>query len=120
MWIARRDYDRLQTELTEQRTKREAAETSLALTRQTVEWFRVQVNTLQYERASLLAKITGAPVMVPTVKAEESSPISPPARTPGEDKFLSQMAALFDDVGDETAQTLGITHADDGTVVYTK
>jgi hypothetical protein len=120
MWCNRRTYESLVVELSEQRTKREAAEKQLALNQQTLEWLRVQVNSLQYERASLLAKITGAPVMVPTLRSDESSPIAPPVGNPKTptDQFFNQLASLFDDPGDELAQKAGITHDETGAVVY--
>lgn len=121
MFLKRSDYDRLVNDLAEQRAKREAAETALALARATNTWLQTQVNTLQYERASLLSKVTGAPVLVPTLKTDDSSPISPPVgHKPDPNQFYNQLAALFDDPGDEMASTLGITHDEDGALVYTK
>jgi len=120
MWCDRRTYEALVVELAEQRTKREAAEKQLGLTQQTLEWLRVQVNTLQYERASLLARVTGAPVMVPTLRHDDSSPISPPVGQPKvpTDQFFNQLASLFEDPGDDLASKSGITHDETGAVVY--
>jgi len=120
MWCDRRTYEALVVELAEQRTKREAAEKQLGLTQQTLEWLRVQVNTLQYERASLLARVTGAPVMVPTLRSDDSSPISPPVGQPKvpTDQFFNQLASLFEDPGDDLASKSGITHDETGAVVY--
>jgi hypothetical protein len=123
MWVRRSDYEALVRELAEQRATREAAEKALALNQQTCEWLRVQVNTLQYERASLLSKVTGAPVMVPTLRSgDESSPIAPPVGQPKPpaDQFFNQLSALFEDPGDDAAQKLGIAHDTDGSVLYTQ
>lgn len=120
MWLRRNDYDALVHELTEQRTKREAAEKALALQTQTVDWLKVQVNTLQFERASLLAKVTGAPVMVPTIR--DSTPMTPSVEQTKEppQQFFNQLAALFEDPGDDVAGKLGIAHDDAGGVIYTQ
>lgn len=108
MWISRERYDSLTRELAEQRTKREAAETQGKLQQHTVEWLTVQVNTLQYERAALLQKVTGSPIMVPSIRSAESVPPVGDRPAPKE-QFFNQMAALFEDVGDEAAVQLGIT-----------
>ena len=105
MWIRRGDYDRLVSDL--------------ATAKATVEWMRVQVNTAQAEKAALLSAVTKMPVMTPTIREAGSSPIAPsigPGPTP--DTFSSQLAAMFEDVGDDAAASLKIDHDPLGTVVY--
>ena len=120
MWCDRRTYEALIVDLAEQRAKREAAEKQVGLAQHTIEWLRTQVNSLQYERASLLSRVTGAPVMVPTLRREDSSPIAPTfGQAPREpDQFFNQLASLFEDPGDELASKSGITHDETGAVVY--
>ena len=105
MWISRLDYDRLVSEL--------------AAAKSTVGWMRVQVNTAQAEKASLLSALTKTPVMTPTIREAGASPIAPsfgPGTTP--DSFSAQLSAMFEDVGDDAAVSLKIDHDPLGTVVY--
>jgi chromosome segregation ATPase len=79
-----------------------------------LDWLRVRVNQIEAERARLIEKALQIKVAVPTI----SSPLHPPDRTAA--PKLEQLAALFEDVGDEAARELGIEHDADGGVLYRK
>lgn len=110
MVIAKPEYDRL----------RDAAAQTAVLAAQvasltsTVDWLRVRVNQLEHERATLFQAVTKLPMSVPSIRpADPYAASSAPNTRP-------DMAALFEDVGDELARTLGIDHDADGRLVYTK
>lgn len=105
MWMHRADYDRLVSDL--------------AAAKATVEWMRVQINTAQAEKASLLSALTKTPVMTPTIREAGASPIAPHTVTgPSLDSFSTQLAAMFEDIGDDAAAAMKIDHDPLGAVVY--
>jgi len=122
MWCRRDAYESLIAELAEQRTKREVAERELALRQQTIEWMRVQINTIQHERTALLARVTGAALAVPTLRPVDGSPLTATAAasTVPTDQFFNKLSSLFEDPGDEAAVAMGATHDEAGAVVYTQ
>ena len=88
----------------------------------TIEWMRVRLNQVEAERAALLAQVTGARVMVPTIRPvgtpvvdERPGPIEP---TP--DGVLSGLSALFEDMGDDAADAAGIGHDTAGVIAFRK
>lgn len=92
----------------------------LAKNEMTADWMRHRINALEKERAVLMRSTTQLSFPVPEIEA-----LAPHARTsvfsnvktdnnmPGFDALPS-----FEDVGEELAAKMGITHKDDGTLEY--
>ncbi len=72
-----------------------------------LEWTRLRLVQVEFERAALIKKFMGVDIPVPEIE-DPYQPIDPSA-TPD-----------FSDVGDEEAAKLGIEWNKDGTLNYTK
>ena len=72
-----------------------------------IEWMRVRITQLEFERAQLLHKYMGIDMPVPTFEPSSNIP-------------FPNAPIDFSDVGDETAEKLGLGWADDGTLVNKK
>jgi hypothetical protein len=93
MWLSNRLFDLLNSnrdEVIKLRTERDSLKEELVRSQILSDWLRLQVNTLQIERAGLLEKAHGIRVPAPLI---EKAPV----------KYFS-----FDDVGDEVAKKLGL------------
>lgn len=80
------------------RAERDSVKNQLSALQFQFDWIRLQINTLQLERAALMEKAYGIKVPAPElVKA-------PPTKSPDSprDEFS------FDDIGDEVAKVLGM------------
>ena len=76
-----------------------------------VDWFRIRLTQLEKERAQMILTYTGVAIASPVFAKEPEKPAI--------DQVLGEVAT-FDDVGDEVAARLGISHNPDGTLNYTK
>ena|SRR3990167_3207556 len=90
--ISKDSVDILREELAGVRVERDLLKAELATTKANWDWLRIQVNTLQFERAALMQKVYGTQVPVPEI-----------ARVGIEPREFS-----FDDVGDDVAHKLGL------------
>ena len=105
MWIHRKTYDDLRLEWTKAHEEaRVLAQQNQALTT-TLDWFRVRITQLEMERAQLLWNYTG--VKIPTPVIAKNVNANAITQTPD-----------FADVGDAEAARLGISWAEDGSLVY--
>lgn len=77
----------------------------------TIDWMRHRVNALEKQNALLLGKAAGIFVPVPEIVPNRPGSMSVP-------DFDSMPS--FDDVGDEKAKELGVTHDESGELVFTK
>jgi len=76
----------------------------------TVDWMRHRINALEKHNALLLAKVAGIHVPVPEIVPTRPGTLS---------EFPSfQSMPSFEDVGEDEAKRLGISHAEDGLLVY--
>lgn len=74
----------------------------------TIDWLRNRVNHLEKERAVLMRERTGLTIPIPEI-----------AHTTGNRMSTTAPAMpTFEDVGDDLAAELGITHNDSGELVY--
>lgn len=107
MFIARYIYDMLN----ERAIKAEAIRDSLTLQNAALnahmDWMRIRLTQLEFERAGLIQKYMGVSVPVPSFDKPEEHP--DPNQTMD-----------FSDVGDEEAKRLGISWNPDGTLSYAK
>ena len=82
----------------------------LASAQTTVDWLRTRVNQLEKERAVLLREVTHLNIPIPEIA------------TPGPVMSTAVPASLqmpnFEDIGDDAASKLGITHNDAGELEY--
>lgn len=76
-----------------------------------LDWMRVRLTQLEHERAQLIYQLLGIKVPVPEIAQAPK-----PSRT-GFDSPLNETIS-FEDVGDEVAAKLGISHNADGTLRY--
>ena len=78
----------------------------------TIDWMRHRINALEHQNAVLMHKATGMPFAVPEIVPTRPGTLSVPPE-------LHSMPD-FEDVGDDRAKELGITHDVAGYVEYTK
>ena len=93
--ISKDSVDALREELAAVKAERDLLKSQLQATQINLDWIRVQVNTLQLERAVLMEKAYKIQVPVPEVRR------AMPADFP-------MQHFSFEDVGDETAKQLGL------------
>lgn len=77
-----------------------------------IDWLRHRVNALEKEKTIFLGKSTGLNFPVPEIVPTRPGTIS--------DVPVMDSMPNFEDVGDDAAQRLGITHDDEGVLAYTK
>ncbi len=109
MWLPRSLFDiftiskdavaDLKLENSTLKIERDLLKADLANSRAASEWMRIRVNSLEFERASLLDKVYGLRVTVPEIARS----ITPPSS----DLFPSNLD-IFNDVGDEVAKSMGL------------
>lgn len=112
----------LQTELAVERAKREVQARHIASTDVLMRFLCARINQIEAERAALLKKI-GVDVPVAEMVAPRTAPNvdgEPPAATDARQRMLDSLAgaAMFEDVGDDAAKTLGLAWNPDGSVKY--
>lgn len=108
MWIDRKTYDDLRLDAAEARAKLAGMETAVASLTATMDWMRVRQTQLEHERAVLIQNFMGVTIKVPSIE------LAQPPRMPGDHPLNGSIS--FEDVGDEEAMRLGITHNADGTL----
>ena len=89
----------MQAELAVARAERDALKLQNSITQSNFDWLRIQVNSLQLERAQLMQKAYGIHVPAPEI-VRTTLPIGTKNPTITED--------IFEDVGDDMATRLGI------------
>jgi hypothetical protein len=107
MWIARSLYDAVNESRVKAEAIQHAQEVQIATLQAHLEWLRVRLTQLEFERAGLLQKYMGVSVPVPSFEDSGSSP--DPNQTMD-----------FNDMGDEEAARQGVDWNADGTLSYRK
>lgn len=110
MWIKSEIYNKLQTDLEVERRSRELLQNQITATNTMLDWFRVRLTQLEYERAQLIFNYTGVKIPTPVV---EKAPLAT-----GEEHKFNDLPNIFSDVGDKEAARLGIDWNNDGTISY--
>lgn len=110
MWMDRKTYDDLRLQLAQKSGENTVLSQHYIALMTTMDWLRVRVTQLEMERAQLLWNYTGVKVAAPVITKTDISPDTNP---------MTQIPN-FNDVGDDMAAKLGISWAEDGTLVYTK
>ena len=105
MFLSRKAYDDLRNEWLKAHAECTALSGVNAQLNAHIEWMRVRLTQLEYERAQLLRKYMGLDVPTPTFDAPDEHP--DPNQTMD-----------FSDVGDAMADKLGIGWNPDGTLKY--
>lgn len=101
MWVPSKFFDLFSSsrdELVKLRTERDNFRDELSRVNILNDWLRIQINTLQIERSSLLEKAHG--IKVPAPQLERSRVTA--------DEATSTPEFSFDDIGDELAKKLGL------------
>ena len=111
MWISRELFIGLVEKESKARGELAALQTRFAAQDSMVDWFRIRLTQLEKERAQMILTYTGVAIASPVFAKEPEKPAI--------DQVLGEVAT-FDDVGDEVAARLGISHNPDGTLNYTK
>ena len=107
MWIARRIYDSVNESRIRAEAVQKALEQQNIALQAHLEWMRIRLTELGFERAQLLKKYMG--VDVPVASFEPADP------NPDFNQTFN-----FEDMGDKEAARLGISHNPDGTLSYAK
>jgi hypothetical protein len=107
MWIARDIYDSLNESRIRAEARERLLEAQITTLNAHLEWMRVRLTEMSFERAGMLKRYLNIEVPVPSFEHEPDHP--DPNQTMD-----------FSDVGDEMAKKLGIDWATDGTLVYAK
>ena len=94
--ISKQVVDSQREDLAAVRAERDILKLQLASSQNHFDWLRVRVNILEAERTQLIEKAYGIKIPVPEI-----------VRTPVVNP-LEMNNALFEDVGDDTAKTLGL------------
>lgn len=117
MWLNRKVYQDLQDRLTEANAKVVAETGANRALKETLNWLMVRVTSLEKERAVLLHRFFDVKIPVPEFSQAPAEQLPNPF---GANSKLNELANLFADIGDERAAKEGITHDEEGHVVYTK
>lgn len=136
MWVSRLHYESLFENLTIERAKNSIAEARLAAMQATQDWLTLHVNRLENERRILTEARLGLVFPAPEISRspEPSSPSSAETEPDGTEAqkdggvikgvphdavALAQlMTASLEDVGDDQAAELGVSHDAHGFAVY--
>jgi hypothetical protein len=110
MWVDRAAYDETRKALWEAVAKNTVLERQVEAQQSTLNWMALRVTQVEHERAQLLFNYTGVKIETPV--------ISPKPNDAVED--VVGQAMNFDDVGEEVAKRMGISHNEDGTLRYGK
>jgi hypothetical protein len=110
MWLDRAAYDETRKALWEAVAKNTILERQVEAQQATLTWMAVRVTQVEHERAQLLFNYTGVKVETPHI-----APVPNPIM-----EDITGQATSFEDVGDEIAARMGITHNADGTLNYGK
>lgn len=111
-----------------------------AVQQQNFDWLAAHVNRLEAERALLLHRILDLRAVAPVIETGQPTlhtqsgpplgPIAPPIPTEARPEapeggvdipgLLTTLGSSFEDMGDGAAKLLGVTHTDDGHLLYTR
>lgn len=105
MIISRKVYDDLRDSLVKSQIEANALTQVNAQLNAHIEWMRVRLTQIEYERAQLIKRYMGVDIPTPTFDAPDEHP--DPNQT-----------IDFNDVGDKMAEALGIGWNPDGTLKY--
>ena len=95
--ISKESVDALREELAAVRAERDSLRLQLVTLQNNFEWVRMQINTLQVERSSLLGKLYGLTLPAPEL-----------IRTAAIADRTSEKAFSFEDIGEDLAKQLGL------------
>lgn len=131
------DLDVTRQALALEQSARERLEREHAILQAQFEWLTTHVNRLEAERQVLLERVMGLTLPSPTFEYRRgASPVvssppnklsdanTPPQNVPLTDEYATSIPALqvlgstFEDVGDEQASALGISHGPAGDLQY--
>ena len=107
MFLSRNAYNDLRDERVKSQIEVAALTQVNAQLNAHIEWMRVRLTQLEFERAQLLKRYMNIDIPTPSFEA--------PADHPDPNETFS-----FNDVGDEIAKKLGISFNPDGTLKYEK
>ena len=131
MWVTRQHYESLFENLTTEREKTSQLQARLAAMQATQDWLTLHVNRLENERRILTEARLG--LMFPAPDISRSPEHAPPSSSetetqmdggvirgvPNDAVALAQlMTASLEDVGDDQAAELGVSHDAHGFAVY--
>jgi hypothetical protein len=111
MWISRLAYDEQHTALIRATAVVTEVKSHNVALQTTLDWMRVRLTQLEYERAALIHNYMGVKLVIPEI---EPAPNSVKASD-----ILNQTLS-FEDVGDEEATKQGITWDSQGELVYSR
>lgn len=95
--VAKDTVDSQREELATLKVERDRLKSELASSRANEDWMRLRINSLEVERAQLMAKAYGINVPVPEIVRTS------PNKTP-----MELNGALFEDIGEDAARQLGL------------
>lgn len=113
MWISRETYDELREEAIMAQTEARVLSGQVQSLETSIGWMRLRLTQVEQERARLILNYTGVQIATPRLEASNApTPVSP-------NEALSAQG-LFNDLGDDLAQKMGISWSPDGSVSYRK
>jgi hypothetical protein len=107
MWIARDIYDSLNESRIKAEARERLLEGQITTLNAHLEWMRVRLTEMSFERAEMLKRYLHIDVPVPSFED--------PTNHPDPNQTMD-----FSDIGDEAAKKLGIDWNSDGTLSYAK
>lgn len=107
MFISRKHYDDQRQERQKAIAEADALRAMNVQLNTHMDWMRIRLTQLEFERAAMLKRYLNIEVAVPQFEAPQEVP------------DLNQAGMDFNDVGDAAAATLGIGWNADGTLNYT-
>jgi hypothetical protein len=107
MWISRQAYQDGREALLKATASAEAIDRQNSVLTTHLEWLRVRLTQLEFERAQLIQKYMGITMPVPQFDT-----------TPTPDAIDPNQTMDFNDVGDDYAHKLGLSWNSDGTLNY--
>ena len=114
MWLSKRAYTDLYNEWQKCKAEGEAQSRATVGLRESNNWLMLRVTAMEKERAVLIERMFGVKIPVPEISPAPSELPNPF----GQSGPLNDLANLFNDMSDEDAQRLGISHDAEGRVVY--
>lgn len=111
MWIERGLFTKLVETAAQARGELAALQSRFAAQDAMVDWFRIRLTQTEKQNARLIKKYTDVDVEIPNLVPAPHEQTTP--------EILNE-AAMFEDIGDEIAKKLGISHNLDGTISYSR
>lgn len=110
MWLNRKVYDDLRDKLVGAEAEARGQAAALITVQANLDFMRVRLNQLEQERAILIERMFGVKVPVPQIEK---------ARDPFEKNPFNEVFS-FNGLDDNAAAALGISHDNEGKLVYTR